>query len=76
MPNSQFMVQVLKSLTNEYELRLFMIEKRIWSIENPLSIDELRKGLSLRYARLSLGAEVTNDIDLTEEKTLVTTEFK
>jgi hypothetical protein len=51
MTDDQFMVQVLKSLMNDYELQMSLLEKRIGSKENPLSIDELKEELSLRYER-------------------------
>jgi hypothetical protein len=49
MTDDQFMVQVLNSLTNDYELQMLLLEKRIGSKENPLYIDELKEELSLRY---------------------------
>jgi hypothetical protein len=55
---------------------MVLIEKRIGNKENPISIDKLRKELRLRYERLSLLAETTNNTDLTEEKALFTTQFK
>jgi hypothetical protein len=39
MTDDQFMVQVLNSLTNEYELQMLLLEKRIGSKENSLAID-------------------------------------
>jgi hypothetical protein len=50
--------------------------KRIGNKKNLLTIDELRKELRLRYERLSLIAETTNNTDLTEDKALFTTQFK
>jgi hypothetical protein len=76
MTDSQFMVQMLDSLTNDYESQMILMEKRIGNKQNPLTIDEIREELSLRYDRLSLVSETTNDIDLTKEKTLFTTQFK
>jgi hypothetical protein len=39
-------------------------------------MDEIREELSLRYERLSLVAEETNEIELMEDKALFTTQFK
>jgi hypothetical protein len=39
MTDDQFMVQVLNSLTNDYELQMSILEKRIGSKEKPLTID-------------------------------------
>jgi hypothetical protein len=55
---------------------MVLMEKRIGNKYNPLTIDEIREKLSLIYERLSLVAETTNDIDLTEEKALFTNQFK
>jgi hypothetical protein len=46
--NSQFMVRVLTSLTNDYELQMVLMEKRIRNRKNPLTIDELEEELILR----------------------------
>jgi hypothetical protein len=55
---------------------MVLMETRIGKKEKTITIDELPEELSLRYERLSLVAEIINDIDLTEEKTLFTTQFK
>jgi hypothetical protein len=52
MTDDQFMVQVLNSLMNYYELQMLLLEKRIGSKENPSTIDESKEELSLRYERL------------------------
>jgi hypothetical protein len=57
MKDDQFMVQVLNSLTNEYKLQMLLLEKRIGSKHNPLTIDELKEELSLRYEILSMKIE-------------------
>jgi hypothetical protein len=76
----------LNSLTNDYELQTLLLEKRIGSKENSLSVDESKKELSLRYERLLMKTEAAkiNDLgeenakidDLGEEKALVVTLFK
>jgi hypothetical protein len=40
MTDDQFMLQVLNSSTNDYELQMLLLEKRIGSKENPLTIDD------------------------------------
>jgi hypothetical protein len=67
---------VLDRLTNGYEFHMFFMEKRMVIQENPLTIHEIREELSLRYERQSLVGEKTNEIDLTEENALFTTQFK
>jgi hypothetical protein len=53
-----------------------LMEKRNGNKDNPLIIDDIQEKLSLRYQWLSLVAETINDTDLTEEKALITTQFK
>jgi hypothetical protein len=76
MIGDQFMVQVLNSLTSDYELQMLLLEKRTGSKENPLNIDELKEELSLRYERLLMKTETAKTNDLGEEKALVVTQFK
>jgi hypothetical protein len=66
MTDDQFMVQVLNSLTNDYELRMLLLEKRIGSKENPLTIDELKEELILRYERLLMKTETAKVNNLGE----------
>jgi hypothetical protein len=61
---------------NDYELQMLLLEKRIGSKENPLSIDELKEELSLRNERLLMKTETAKINDLGEEKALVVTRFK
>jgi hypothetical protein len=61
MTDDQFMVQVLNSLKNDYELQMIFLEKRIGSKENPLTIDELKGELSLRYERLLMMCKYIED---------------
>ena len=52
-----------------------LMEKRIGNKENPLSIDELKEDLNLRYERLSSKSESTRNDDYGEEKALFVTQF-
>jgi hypothetical protein len=53
MTDDQFIVQVLNSLTSDYELQMLLLEKQIGNKENPLSIEELKEELNQRFERLS-----------------------
>jgi hypothetical protein len=48
-----------------------LMEKRIGNKENPLSIDELKEDLNLRYERLSSKSESTRNDDYGKEKALL-----
>jgi hypothetical protein len=76
MTYHQLIVQVLNSSINEYELHMLLLEKRIGSKENPLTIDELKEDWNLRCERLSMKTETAKINDLHEEKALVVTQFK
>jgi hypothetical protein len=47
MTDDQFIVQVLNSLTSDYELQMLLLEKQIGNKDNPLSIEELKEELNL-----------------------------
>jgi hypothetical protein len=47
------MIQVLNSLTVDYELQILLLEKRIGSKDNPFSIGKLMEKLKIQYGRLS-----------------------
>ena len=76
MTDEQFLIQALNSLTNDYELQMTLMEKRIGDKMNPLSIDELKEDLNLRYERLSSKSESTKRDDFGEERALLTTQYK
>jgi gag-polypeptide of LTR copia-type len=72
MTDDQFIVQVLNSLTSDYELQMLLLEKQIGNKENPLSIEDLKEELNQQFERLSTSQ---ND-NLGEESALFTSQFK
>jgi hypothetical protein len=76
MTDDQFMDEVLNSLTNDYKLQMLLMKEQIGSKENPLTIDELKEELSLRYERILMKTEKAKVSNLAEEKALVVTQFK
>jgi len=76
MTDNQFMVQVLNSLNEDYEIQMLLLEKRVGNNENPLTIEELKEELSLRFERLLSKSESTKNEGSSEEKALFTTQFK
>ena len=76
MTDEQFIIHVLNSLTNDYKLQMILMEKRIGDKMNPLSIDELKEDLNLRYERLSTKFESLKRYDFGEERALFTTQYK
>ena len=57
-------------MISDYELQVLLLEKRIGSKESPLTIEELKEELKLRFERLS------SKMELGKEQSLFTTQFK
>jgi hypothetical protein len=51
---NQFMIHILNNLTSDYELQLALIERIVGDDEKPLTIEEIRGELSLRYERMNM----------------------
>jgi hypothetical protein len=51
--DNQFILHILNNITDNYDLQLAMMEKRITDESNPLTIDEIRDDLNLRFERLT-----------------------
>jgi hypothetical protein len=50
---NQFMIHILNNLTADYDLQFALLKRRIGDKENPLTVEEIRAELSLRFDRLS-----------------------
>jgi gag-polypeptide of LTR copia-type/Zinc knuckle len=72
MTVDQFIVQVLNSLTSDYELQMLLLEKQVGNKDNPLFIADFKKELNLQFERLSTGQ---ND-NMGKESALFTSQFK
>jgi hypothetical protein len=59
MTDEQFLIQVLNSLTSDYELQMTLMEKRTGNKENPLTIDELKEDLNLRSCAITARNQAT-----------------
>jgi hypothetical protein len=51
--DTQFLLHIMNNLTPEYENQINLHEQRIDDDFNPLSIEDLREELNLRYERLN-----------------------
>lgn len=58
--DDQFLMHVLKNLNKEYENQVNLIERSIGAVASPLTIEEMRDELCLRYERLTKN---TQDFD-------------
>jgi hypothetical protein len=50
--DNQFILHILNNMTDDYDLQLAMMEKRVTDKSNPLTIDEIRDS-NLRFERLN-----------------------
>jgi hypothetical protein len=50
--DNQFTLHMLNNMTDDYDLQLAMMEKRVTDNYNPLTVNKTRDGLNLRFKRL------------------------
>jgi hypothetical protein len=60
---NQFILHILNNMTDDYDLQLAMMKKRVTDKSNPLTIDKIRDNLNLRFKRLNekQNEEIEND---------------
>jgi hypothetical protein len=51
--DDQFILHILNNMTDDFDLQLAMMEKRVTDKSNPLTIDEIRDDLDLRFKILN-----------------------
>jgi hypothetical protein len=61
--DNQFILHILNNMTANYDLQLAMMEKRINNKINPLTVDEIRADLNLRFERLNEKKDDTDNKD-------------
>jgi gag-polypeptide of LTR copia-type len=76
MTDEQFMIQILNSLTEEYELQMLLLEKRIVDVNNPVTIEELKEELTLRFERLTSKTDSAKLKSTFDKKALFMGQFK
>jgi gag-polypeptide of LTR copia-type/Zinc knuckle len=74
--DNQFMIHMLNNLTSDYELQLALMEKRVGDAEKPLTVEEIKAELSLRFEMLYMNANGNEEGEVLEEHTLCTGQFK
>jgi hypothetical protein len=70
------MIHILNNLTSDYELQLALMERRVGDVEKPLTIEEIRGELSLRFERMNMKSSNSSEGDNFEETALFTGKFK
>jgi 3'-phosphoadenosine 5'-phosphosulfate sulfotransferase (PAPS reductase)/FAD synthetase len=76
MTDDQFMIHVMSNLTSDYESQMVLLEKRIHNKENPTEVNKLCEEMNLRFERLSMQSESSNESRSNEEQFLITAQFK
>ena len=70
------MIHVLNNLTADFNLQLALLEKKIGDKERPLTVDEIRAELSLRFERLTMKSTRNEEGDVVEEHPLLAVSLK
>jgi hypothetical protein len=70
------MIHILNNMTSDNDLQLVTIEKRVNDKVNPLTIDEIKDDLNLRFERLNKKANEQNESKVVEDLTLFGVQFK
>jgi hypothetical protein len=73
---NQFMIHILNNLTLDYELQLAMMERRVGDTDKPLTVEEIRGKLSLRFERLNSNSTNNCEGEILEEHALFSGQFK
>jgi gag-polypeptide of LTR copia-type len=73
---NQLMIHILNKLTTDYKLQLAMMERRIGNSERPLTLEDIKRDLSLHFERLNSSSTQDRDSKVLEEYALFSGQFK
>jgi hypothetical protein len=73
---NQFMIYILNNVTLYYELQLVMMESRVGDAEKPLTIEDIRGELSLRYERLNKKSKRSREVKVLKETAFLSAQLK
>jgi hypothetical protein len=73
---NQFMIHVLNKLTSDYDLQIALMERRVGDTDRPLTVDEVRGELNLRFERLNMKTSRNEEGEVLEEEALFIGKFK
>jgi hypothetical protein len=74
--DNQFTLHILNNMTDDYDLQLAMMEERVTDKSNPLTVDEIRDNLNLRFERLNEKQNKDNENDNNQEVEIFDGQFK
>jgi hypothetical protein len=73
---NQFMIHILNNLTSDYDLQLALMARRVGDADKPLTVEEVRGELNLRFERLNMKTSRNEEGEVLEEKALFSGQFK
>jgi hypothetical protein len=73
---NQFMIYILNNLTSDYDLQIVFMERRFGDADTPLTVEEVRGELNLRFERLNMKTSRNKEDKVLEEKALDNGQFK
>jgi tRNA A22 N-methylase len=68
---NQFMALILNHLTSDYELQLAIVERRVGDVEKLITIEEIRRELSLCYEMLNMKSSSNRECEFLEENSFL-----
>jgi hypothetical protein len=74
--DNQFILHILNNMTDDYDLRLVMMEKRVTDKSNPLTINEIQDDLNLGIERLNKKQNEESENDNNQEVEFFGGQFK
>ncbi len=60
MTDKDVMVHILNNLTEDYKVQLSKLEEKLGAMTNPLTINDIRAELQLKYAQMKAKKYVQN----------------
>jgi hypothetical protein len=74
--DNKFILHIINNMADDYDLQLAMMEKRVTDKSNPLTVDEIRDNLNLRFRRLNEKQNKESEIDNNQEVPFFGGQFK
>jgi hypothetical protein len=71
---NQFMI--LKNLTSDCDLQFTLMERKVGNADKPLTVEEVREELNIRYERLNMKTSRNMEGEVLEEQALFSGQFK
>jgi hypothetical protein len=70
------MIHILNNITSDYDLQLSLMERRVGDADKPLTVEEVRGELSLRFEKFNMNTSRNEEGEFLEEQALFNGQFK